>query len=48
MAPFGTMASQLNRYAEYRNFDDDYLTDEERKYLWEHNARRKIAWREEP
>ena len=48
MAPFGTMASQLNRYAAYRNFDDDYLTDEERKYLWEHNTRRKIAWREEP
>ena len=48
MAPFGTIASQLNRYAAYRNFDDDYLTGEEMKYLWEHNTRRKTAWREEP
>ena len=48
MAQFGTMANQLTRYAAYRNFDDDYLTDEERKYLWEHNTRRKTAWREEP
>lgn len=45
---FGTIASELSRYVAYRNFDDDYLTGEEMKYLWEHNTRRKTAWREEP